>query len=466
MKFKAAVQAHWPQGAWFARWSKSEEVVHVLHGTGVVVREDRLFEGVWDGDFAAGRFVEATMFTGSGIRLKDEAVELIPSLDFQNACVFLTADASDEVQQASNSLLCWLTQTGHELDPTWGDYYIDLIRVFSVGIVDELPVLQLKDDARIAVIAMAGWRVSVDGSERMPSADVDWFEPNFASYRAFLKGVMARIKENATSPDRPKPLGVKTTVSTGYDSVAVSVLAQELGVAEAITITGRENAREVAKRFAFQLSARHRMRSWFLPRKAVLECFAMPMGQNRPFAIFEKELTDCVVFTGQGGDINWGMQRWFEDEKLRAPRFHAMVLVSQLEHRLRVGYSLVPVGVLGNRRADRVMEITMSEEMAAFQEGDRGRPIPRRIGVEAGIPAELFGQTKTAGAIAPPEVFSGLWHRSFKKFLQTVPDPTATAYRREDYPYFHASPYRWTMHWAHEQLKDRYRTTLPTEIPA
>lgn len=457
MKFRSVVKEHWPQGAWFARWSKSEQTVHVLHGSGVIVRADRLFEGVWDGDFAEGRFVEATVFTGSGIRLQADSVELIPSLDFQNACVFVNPDSSDDEQCASNSLLCWLTQTGNALDPTWGDYYIDLVRVFSVGIVDELPTLRLKDGARVGVVALAGWSISAQGGERMPSAEVDWFEPNFASYRAFIKGVMTRIQENATSPDRPKPLGVKTTLSTGYDSVAVSVLARELGVTEAITILGREDARELGKRLGLELRARHRSRSLLLPNRVVHECFAMPIGQNRPLAIFERELTDSVLFSGQGGDITWGMKRWFEDERLRAPKFHAMVLISQLEHRLRVGYSLVAVGVIGNRRADRVMAITTSPEMVDFQEGERGRPIPRRIGVEAGIPAELFGQTKTAGAIAAPEVFSGLWNRSFKKFLRSVPDPTATAYRREDYPNFYASPYRWTMHWAHEQMKDRYR---------
>ena len=55
-----------PRLAWCARLSRGSLEVPVRHGPWVETREDRFFEGAWEGDFGAGRFDEAVAFTGSG----------------------------------------------------------------------------------------------------------------------------------------------------------------------------------------------------------------------------------------------------------------------------------------------------------------------------------------------------------------------------------------------------------------
>src|SRR5439155_1520014 len=57
---------------------------------------------------------------------------------------------------------------------------------------------------------------------------------DFAAYRGFLEASLAGLAQNLSSSGRAVPLRMLGTISSGYDSPAVTVLAQPYGLQEAI----------------------------------------------------------------------------------------------------------------------------------------------------------------------------------------------------------------------------------------
>ena len=139
---------------------------------------------------------------------------------------------------------------------------------------------------------------------------------------------------------------------------------------------------------------------------------------------------------------------------------------SVLEHRLRIGLLVIPIPGIGYWHWATINEISNSPEMQDFMNrgdsdsiygGKYSRPIPRRIGLEAGLSWNDFGIKKIAGGMAVPDAFVGISEISFRRYLKGVDDIHKSNYPKELNPYFHKNRYRWGIHWAHEGLKDRYR---------
>lgn len=272
---------------------------------------------------------------------------------------------------------------------------------------------------------------------------------------------MHGIKANAAATERRSPLRSVTTASEGFDSTAVCVLAREIGIRKAITIIGREDGRGIGRQLGLKVVARHRAWSGWLRQSVSQEFYAMPVGHNRALGLFEQDLTDAVLFGGHSGDGIWSLEDYYQNLDLLYPAMNTVGALPLLEFRLRVGLVLVPVPAIGIWHWPAVTALSHSAAMRAFREPPGSpmgsRPIPRRIGLEAGLDAEAFGRRKIAGGIAPPETFLWRGRRDFARFLRGIPDPTATDFDREEFPAFHGSPYRWTMHWAHRDLSERYR---------
>jgi len=71
-----------------------------------------------------------------------------------------------------------------------------------------------------------------------------------------------------------------------------------------------------------------------------------------------------------------------------------------IEHRLRVGYILLPSSHIGAARWESISAISHSEEMAPYSiGGPDGRPIPRRILETRGVSRTMFGMVKRGSAI-------------------------------------------------------------------
>ena len=449
----------WPKLAWHASWSKHGNVINIFHGAHVEIRPDRIFEGVWDGDFSEGEFDRSSVFTGTGLIVRNQEVALIPPIDFTLGYIYVSTPNERGEVHASNSLLCWLQQSGHELHPAYADYYADFIRIAQKGWSDSLPTLPLASGAEVGVVYLAPWVVGSDADRRLPSNLGPVFEPNFSAYRQFLTTSLDRILQNACDPSRIAPLHPVVPISEGFDSPAVAALAKELGVKDSYTIVGREDARQVGKRLGLKVRWRHRAWALLLKTRTNLEFFAMPGGLNRTQALFESNHRDAFLLTGHGGDRIWCVEPHYK-EGLSIPALQSFGGLSSLEYRLRVGYQTLGIPFIGIWHHSIVHQITQAPEMAPWLEPNKAikesRPIARRLGVEAGVPASMFGQKKVAGSIVFPTTFKGLWHLSFKRYLKRIPAPTATQLEPGEFPLFHGSPYRWAMHWAHKKLKGRY----------
>ncbi len=122
----------------------------MLHGAAVEVRDDRIFEGVWNGGFADGAFDSSSVFCGTGLVLERDGVKLVPPFDLHIGAIYVTPDDGRPMQSASNSLLCWLTKNRHTLE---GAYYFNrFIRIIQSGITPYLPELQLGYGASVGVV--------------------------------------------------------------------------------------------------------------------------------------------------------------------------------------------------------------------------------------------------------------------------------------------------------------------------
>ena len=451
----------WPKLAWYATWQRAGDTLHVWHGSAVEVRDDRIFEGVWNGRFEAGNFHTATAFSGSGLIVEGDRVTVVPT-SFLTEGVFITADPFAEQPCASNSLLCWTQRTGTQLDPSHSTYFADFVEVMRAGWQPELPTLPLASGLQVGYVYLASWTVGPNGGHRADPNPGPGFGPDYKGYKTFLKEALMQTIANAQHADRKTSLRVISTLSTGFDSPAVAALGSELEVKNAITILGRENALAIGKKMGLRVKGKHRSRLLLKRKETVAEFFAYPHGHTKTWAIFEREMTDTIRLTGVGGDSIWG-DDYAHGERMEFPHLPTTQGQTIAEHRLRVGFQTIAAPRIGIWHWKQTAAISKGAEMQPF--ADRGadsRPIARRMGVEAGLTARDFGQKKIAGAIAMPAVFKGTWHRSFEAFLaqyapaQEQPETLDTEFFMQN------SRYRWTLHWAHQLLANRYALPTPS----
>lgn len=442
---------HWPVAAWYAEWHPDGDVLHVYHGEDVVVQRDRLFEGIWDGPFSEAQFDTSSAFCGTGLVVEGDEVQLIPPFHPQER-IYYSGDLYRNRRCASNSLLCWLTQTGETLDLAWPDYYADMLQILKQGHTPSLPSIRLTGGRALHLVELSGW--ATRAGRRLPPRKGPSFEADFASYRSFLASQIRALCENATQ--RPRPKRLATALSTGFDSVAISVLAAEAGVSQALTFTMREDARRIGAELGLSVLAKGHAEVAAIGSQ--IEFFLLAFGKNRALGAFEAEHREAVLFSGHGGDDVWGMQTTFDGGRdLARPRDRVLVGNSYAEYRLRVGLVIVPTCLLGQWHWPSIAATSHLPDMDRFRDGDYSRPIARRIGMEAGLRRSDFAQAKERGEITGPEQMNPQDAVAYRDFIAhyVQGDLTRTALTFE--VQHHRSIYRWTPHWASTELADRYK---------
>jgi hypothetical protein len=236
----------------------------------------------------------------------------------------------------------------------------------------------------------------------------------FDQYHRFLLDRAEALLENAADGRRAASLQPVTTVSSGYDSVAVSAVLSELGCTEALTL---------------DVSVEGASDSGVVPGEALglhVSRFAHPLGDtlDSPKVIvgpglvesaaefiatsgigddiillpFEPMLRSRVLFTGKYGDSLWSLD---------APMRHGLPVPikygkSYSEFRLRVGFAHVPLPALGARFSAPLRRLSIETSMMPFRTGGAyERPVARRLAEQAGVPRGSFGQMKRATSPSP-----------------------------------------------------------------
>lgn len=144
-----------------------------------------------------------------------------------------------------------------------------------------------------------------------------------------------------------------------------------------------------------------------------------------------------------------------------------------IEFRLRVGFSVFAPAWIGAAHKDAIHRITTATEMKPWSiDGKYDRPIPRRLGEEAGVPRHLFGQIKMQTFHSNLDHAGAMTEQGFEDFaaycrqhqLATLAprQGLAALAANEPLPDWWRSPFLFTFHWGIERIRSRYS---PDRIP-
>jgi len=393
------VDARLPPLAWLLRWDASAATL--LAGRWVETTDSSWVEGCWDGEFAAVS-PEGYWLTGTAGRLDAGRLTLTPPFHSFDAVYLLRRERS---LFASNSLPFLIEASGARFRRTHVNLHADLARIVDGLDRPHLRVRMSNGDV-LEVLQFLPVTVALaqPGQEYGRLPDSHRFE-DFGSYDAFLRGCAQRFAANATSPLRSAVLRPVTTVSSGYDSAATSVLARDAGATVALTIASSRGARDldgesdsgadVAEALGLETVTFPRDTRWSVDGQPVVaEFLASGMsGEELPIRVMAAHLDRSILYSGYYGDSAWSRK------PSRARRLQRGDLggSSLTEFRLRVGFSHLPIPFLAATRQGDLARISSSEEMRPWStEGPYDRPIPRRIAESAGVPRSAFGMRKRA----------------------------------------------------------------------
>jgi len=399
-----------PRLAWLADYDRRRNSVNVITGVAVeCAQKEWIVEGVWDRPFSDGGFDRSAAFFGSGLKIVDQGLLLVPSSGILDRIVY----CEDQGRLlASNSLALLLARTGASLDrehnyrreafaATKGiDHYDPSFRIIHPGISEfrqlyYTPIL-----------------VTPESLERTRRDEPPNF-PDYTQYVGHLRETLNACHENSRSEQRRLPMGLFSTISAGYDSTAVTALARDLPITAAYT-SRRSNStfipmfsRQAAIDDGSPIARALGIPLRYLERSAApaleLELLFLAPSANDPELIFHSMAADLerssgvsMVLMGYHGDKVWdrNVPAALTNDQLKRGDMSGLNLS---EVRLQAGFVVVAAPFIGARRITDLVAISNSSEMNRWQLGtEYDRPIPRRIAEEAGVLRSQFGHRKRA----------------------------------------------------------------------
>jgi hypothetical protein len=392
-RFCYEVDARLPPLSWLAAIDQSTRTVDVACGTSVVTSDDGFFEGTWVGDPGLRSLPASTTVFGSGV-LVDEQGPLILTPSHTMSGVFTQHEPF--VLLASNSLVALLKATRAELDSDV-DYPSRLYKVLEG--VNHSPIQLPTSRGTISYHHFWNLRTGSDGAAtRVAKPEEEPFR-NYAEYRSRLSAATASLFANAGG------YSPCVSVSSGYDSTAVAVIAAENGCRRALTFRdGRKSKRtgdniaDSGEHTAARLGMDVRVfdRAAYLSRDDLPEAEFLATGlsaEDVVMSAYEECLPKSMLLTGTQGNGMWRNGGNRRTDHSRA----ALDGCSLQEFRLRVDFCFAPLPVFGLSQRPSVMDISASREMRPYRVGGYyDQPISRRIAEEGGIPRGTFAVTKQA----------------------------------------------------------------------
>jgi len=400
--------ANLPKLAWLASLDLDSNGLMVIHGSAVECHDHWMVEGVWDGEFSLGDFHRCENFFGSGLRIEGETIHFVPSSALVDRLIYCTHRRNLIV---SNSLVLLLAFTGAHLDRSH-DYGKEVkailkgVKDYEKKFVVEHPEIESFFQVYHENIVVRDGEVSFESRTRVREID------SFEEYHKLLTDALLRIKNNYESRIRRVGVSAFTTLSSGYDSPAVSTLVRDLGVTTAfssrkaynidrirgwVTRQGIDDGKPLADVLGLTIIHLDPARS----SVSEDELYFLAAGSPMALVIFhsmakyiEKNCESAVVFTGFHGGTVWNVNL---EEKYRSDQIardvHAGFSLSEV--RLKSGFINVAVPFMYARSVQSIVSISLSPEMEPWrQHKSYDRPIPRRIVEIAGVNRALFGQVK------------------------------------------------------------------------
>lgn len=385
-----------PPLAWVATLRSGETGVAVRRGARTEAGDGWLCEAAWAGEFEPGAFDRTPLVFGSGIRVREDGVRFVsPGTTVDR--LWTWTDDGGGLRHVSNSLVQLLAEAGARPVPTYEGYGSDLESI--VGGLQayrrRLPV----DAGRLEVVYFEN--LHWDGSRlvRVPKPSLERSFPSFAAYRSFLGETARLLVDNATSALRDHPAELLTSISGGYDSPAVSVVAREAGCRDAVTIHQArspvpfraDTGRRVGEMLGLDVAVYDRDLAIGPAELRFWAAKGTPRDVN--LGIFDYPGPVCLFLSGFHGDKVWTTKE--HDTSRRIVRGDTSGL-GFAEDRLHRGVLHCPVPYWGVRKMDEIHRISLSGEMEPWRlHSDYDRPVPRRIVEEAGVPRDAFARRKS-----------------------------------------------------------------------
>jgi hypothetical protein len=412
MKFQASANPSLPKLSWVAEVNRSVGLVTLLHGPAVEVRSTFFIEGVWNGLFEKGEFAESECVFGTGGIISTNGVRFVTSASTVDYLYYIEDESHVRV---SNSLPLLLAFINDALDP-WCSVYPAICDSVMDGINDyrrDIPT-------RKGAVRRLMYR-NLDVSSKTISESEKRMPPRFKSfqdYRDYLHENYALIAANARDCARIEPLEICSTQSTGYDTTAVNSIASHYGVDKVFTVSQAKSNFHLAHHDAGkcpdddggEICRSLGLKFIRLNRRAFADEFddehlfycALHHNQDANLKDIAKHLSKVtLLLTGTYGSI-WDTKKCFSNRVVLDPEMRRSDLGGHgfSEFRLVVGFIQLPFPYLGARQMHDILEITESTEMDPWRLGNSyDRPISRRIAEEAGVPRQLFGQSKKGSVV-------------------------------------------------------------------
>ena len=392
-----------PKLAWLAEVATDARVVTVHHGAAVETRPHWFVEGTWDGRFEAGDFHRAENLFGSGMRVDGSTLTFCASVALVDRLFHV---AWNDRLLVSNSLIQLLARTGARLDPRHnyrkesfasGRGIKHYPRSFKVLHPE---IREFFQDYHCNLVIAEG-RI-----ERQLRSQPKRFA-SFEEYYDALQSALARISDNYRSAARRHQVSAFATTSTGYDSVAATVLAWASGVAETFTIEIPEGADAHELDSGVRIAQTLGLTTRGLPSARLgrpdLERYLLAATVEGSEVFLENvahfigsKCSAATLYTGYHGDVVWKRTAGPPESSDDMQRKDVSGL-NLSEVRLAAGFFNLAVPFIYGRNMADITAISSSSAMASWSlPQDYDRPIPRRIVESAGVPRDLFGQRKRA----------------------------------------------------------------------
>lgn len=415
MRLRYIPVPHWPRLAWLATCTSSERSIEVRHGPGVETLPHFFCEAAWSGAFTAGDLDQAEVLTGSGGRLREEALTFVSPPSTIDRLQWLETGG---VVRVSNSLACLLQSVEASVAPSYGKYNRDLSSVAHGLGVYKRTLATSVGDVTLVYHDNLVWNGRTLEQVAKPVAS-----PPFTSYEVytgFLQASLNTLADNGRAAERRVGrFDLLASISTGYDSPAVAVLARGAGCKDTLCIDRAQHNRDddgsaIAEVLGYRIHRVSREAWRDLPYPEV-PALAGGTLVSVLFAGAQDLLRGRILVTGYYGDKIWGMASNPQRNFFRG----SCSGLGHTEYRLWAGYLHLPVPFLAGRRCDEIVAISNDPALEPWviPGTTYNRPICRRLAEDAGVPREAFGRTKMGADLIEWQETEFLTPASFRDYL-------------------------------------------------
>jgi len=394
MRFELLMSERLPPMGWLARKSRGSNETKVWHGQQVSIEKDIFWEGinpVPDGpvDVIHHHF---PLCSGGAI-VGEDLVFFTPGHSLDRIFGF----RDEGLFWLSNSLPLILAATGQKLNDRYMFY------PWEFETIDRHDrCLSLEDGKQLHIFYNCNIHIDPQLNHQTNYRPTEFVFDNFETYSGALKNFVEGI--GAVNGHRSnRYFAPLSSLSRGYDSTAVTVLARMCGTQEVLSIRdargseiGAEDVTKTAELLGMRThsTARNSYRQYGIDAEKIF--YLTALAEDICFYPFLDALRGRLLFCGYHGDTMWDRGAYpvgtWRRENTGA---------SMQEFRIRTGYVLLPLAFFGWQHHTDIIRLSRSDEMRKWSVGGSyDRPIPRRIAEEAGIPRKWFGTKKMAVTVS------------------------------------------------------------------